>query len=442
MKSGLRVLVYLYIYSIVFDGIFRKWLLPQYSTPIMAIKQVLAVLIFIYGCRYWKYFTKWEIGSLLIGFITFLTTLAFGHGNIYVALYGCLPFFFGIPLCLIISKILYKDDLIRIGKVFVFVLFVNSILIIAQYNLPITHILNYTAGDVERIEDYAISELAGGFRPMGIFYHSTHNSLFSLVALSFLLYFYFFRKGIANKLFLIVVLVLDIVASVCSVSRTNIFLHIGLIAFFFLVISNFKTKRNFVLSILIFLPIFYFFVQKTTFFTGAIENLENRFENASEAQYAGESTLQGTINDVWYRGIQYHVKAVTNPKAFDGSAPPFWGFGQGMSTQIGGRLLDVGGENSGFSLAEFDGLRIMCESGLLLGWLVIFLRLGYAFRFLLKIMSLKRYQFFLSLCLLLPFLKSFFIISNWGNLFLANMAFVIGGLFLASLRGEEYKYET
>lgn len=432
MKSSLRILVYLYIYSIVFDGIFRKWLLPQYSSPIMAIKQVLAVLIFIYGCRYWKYFTKWEIGSLLIGFITFLTTLAFGHGNIYVALYGCLPFFFGIPLCLIISKILYKDDLIRIGKVFVFVLFVNSILIIAQYNLPITHILNYTAGDVERIEDYAISELAGGFRPMGIFYHNTHNSLFSLVALSFLLYFYFFRKGIVTKLFLIVVLVLDVVACVCSVSRTNIFLHIGLIAFFFLVISNFKTKRNFVLSIFIFLPIFYFFVQKTTFFTGAIENLENRFENASEAQYADESTLQGTLNDIWYRGIQYHVNAMINPKTFDGSTPPFWGFGQGMSTQIGGRILDVGGENSGFSLAEFDGLRIMCESGLLLGWFIVILRLGYVLRFFLKALHYKKRKQFMSYCLLPAFFVSFFLTTTWGNLFSANMTFVIGGLFLAS----------
>lgn len=434
MKSGLRVLVYLYIYSIVFDGIFRKWLLPQYSTPIMAVKQVLAAIIFVYGYRYWKYFTGWERASLAIGFIAFLTTLAFGHGNIYVALYGCLPFFFGIPLCLIISKILYKDDLIRIGKVFVFVLFVNSILIIAQYNLPITHILNYTAGDVERIEDYAISELAGGFRPMGIFYHGTHNSLFSLVALSFLLYFYFFRKGIANKLFLIVVLVLDIVASVCSVSRTNIFLHIGLIAFFFLVISNFKTKRNFVLSILIFLPIFYFFVQKTTFFTGAIENLENRFENASEAQYAGESTLQGTINDVWYRSVQYHLNAIIDPKTFDDQSPPFWGFGQGMSTQIGGRLLNVGDSRSGFTLAEFDGLRIMCESGLLLGWSIIFLRLGYVLRFLIKAVRFKRQKYFLAFCLLPPFFISFYLLSNWGNIFSANMAFVIGGLFLASMK--------
>lgn len=434
MKSGLRVLVYLYIYSIVFDGIFRKWLLPQYSTPIMAVKQVLAAIIFVYGYRYWKYFTGWERASLAIGFIAFLTTLAFGHGNIYVALYGCLPFFFGIPLCLIISKILYKDDLIRIGKVFVFVLFVNSILIIAQYNLPITHILNYTAGDVERIEDYAISELAGGFRPMGIFYHGTHNSLFSLVALSFLLYFYFFRKGIANKLFLIVVLVLDIVASVCSVSRTNIFLHIGLIAFFFLVISNFKTKRNFVLSILIFLPIFYFFVQKTTFFTGAIENLENRFENASEAQYAGESTLQGTINDVWYRSVQYHLNAIIDPKTFDDQSPPFWGFGQGMSTQIGGRLLNVGDSRSGFTLAEFDGLRIMCESGLLLGWSIIFLRLGYVLRFLIKAVRFKRQKYFLAFCLLPPFFISFYLLSNWGNIFTANMSFIIGGLFLASMK--------
>lgn len=431
---NLRLLIYIYIYTTVFDGIFRKWLLPQYSIPIMAIKQIFAVIIFIFGYKYWKYFTGWERASLVIGFIAFLTTLAYGHGNVYVALYGCLPFFFGIPLCLIISRVFDANDLTKIGKVFIFTLFINSILIIIQYNLPVNHILNYTAGDITRIEDYAISELSGGFRPKGIFYHSTHNSGFSFIALSFLLYFYFFRKGIANKLFLIVVLVLDIVASVCSVSRTNIFLHIGLIAFFFLVISNFKTKRNFVLSILIFLPIFYFFVQKTTFFTGAIENLENRFENASEAQYAGETTMQGTINDIWYRGVMYHVNAIVDPKTFDGQSPPFWGFGQGMSTQIGGRLLGLNEGISGFALAEFDGLRIMCESGLLLGWAIIFLRLGYVFRFLLKSISFKRQKMFIAFSLLLPFFISFFLLSNWGNIFSANLSFIIGGLFLTSLR--------
>ena len=96
--------------------------------------------------------------------------------------------------------------------------------------------------------------------------------------------------------------------------------------------------------------------------------------------------------------------------------------------------MDVGGENSGFSLAEFDGLRIMCESGLLLGWSIIFLRLGYVLRFLIKAVRFKRQKYFLAFCLLPPFFISFYLLSNWGNIFSANMAFVIGGLFLASMK--------
>ena len=432
----LRTLIYLYIYSTVFDGIFRKWLLPQYSTPLMAVKEILAVMIFVCGCRYWKYFTGWERASLVIGFIAFLTTLAFGHGNIYVALYGCLPFFFGIPLCLIISKAFRPEGTIRIGKLFVLVLLVNSVLIIVQYNLPIAHVLNYTAGDTERIEDYAISELSGGFRPSGIFYHNSHNSLFSLVALSFLLYFFFFQKGISAfwRFLLMLVFVVDIIACVCSVSRTNVFLHIGLIAFFFLFVANTRARSRFIVTILLLLPVFYVLSQKTSFLKGAFDNLENRFEIASEAQYADESTMQGTMNDIWYRGVQYHVNAIINPKTFDGQSPPFWGFGQGMSTQVGGQLLKIGEENAGFSLAEFDGLRIMCESGLLLGWSIIFLRLGYVLRFFPQSVHYKKYKKNMAFCLLLPFFIAFFLMTTWGNLFSANMSFIIGGLFLTSLK--------
>lgn len=435
MKNQLRILVYIYICSTIFDGIFRKWLLPQYSTPIMAVKQVLAAIIFVYGYRYWKYFTGWERASLAIGFIAFLTTLAYGHGNIYVALYGCLPFFSGIPLCLIISKVLDAEDVIKIGRLFVLVLFINSILIIVQFNLPTSHFFNQIPANAESSTDKAISELAGGYRPKGIFYHSTQNSLFSLIAFSFLLYLYFFRKvNIKGKIFLLLVFVVDIIACICSVSRMNVFLHIGLIIAFFLFISSVQTKRNFIIALFIILPIFHFLLQKTSFLSEAIENMENRFELASEAQYQDETTMRGTLNDIWYRSVQYHLNAIIDPKTFDDQSPPFWGFGQGMSTQIGGRLLNVGDSRSGFTLAEFDGLRIMCESGLLLGWSIIFLRLGYVLRFLIKAVRFKRQKYFLAFCLLPPFFISFYLLSNWGNIFTANMSFIIGGLFLASMK--------
>ena len=43
--------VYLYLFFILYDGVLRKWILVGLSTPIMMIKQVIAVLICLFGIR-------------------------------------------------------------------------------------------------------------------------------------------------------------------------------------------------------------------------------------------------------------------------------------------------------------------------------------------------------------------------------------------------------
>ena len=435
MKKLLNIATYIYIITTLFEGIFRKWILPQFSTPLMAVKQIIGCTIFSLGIGYWKYFTAWEKSSILIGIIAFFSTMLFGHGNLAVAIYGCLPMIFGIPLCLIISKVFEEQDVIKIGKLFVVVAFVNCVFLIIQYNLPITHFLNFMAGDSSRIEEMSISELAGGFRPSGLFYHSTHNALFSLIGLSFVLYFYFYKRSI-NFFGFLGFLVLDIIACLCSVSRTNVLMHIGLILVFFILVAKKREKRQTVITLIIFICAISLVSRITNTYKSAVTNMSNRFEQASEAQYRGASTTQGTLNDIWYRGVQYQINAIIDPKTFDEESPPFWGFGQGMSTQIGGQILGVGEENSGFSLGEFDGLRIMCESGLLVGWIIIYIRLGYAFRFLFSIARMKRRKQFLALCLLFSFITSFYLLNNWGNLFTANMAFIVGGLFLTSYKSK------
>ena len=157
-----------------------------------------------------------------------------------------------------------------------------------------------------------------------------------------------------------------------------------MLSFFFLFAANAKKKKLFIKVGVFSLPLL-FVLASTSILESAFDNLGNRFESASQSQYQGSSTMEGTINDIVYRVFIYHFDALIEPKDLSGEAPPLWGFGQGMGTHVGGRLLGLGKFTSGFSLAEWDGLRIMCESGLIIGWLIIFLRVGYAFRFLFKI---------------------------------------------------------
>lgn len=434
----MRFLIYFYIFFTIFDGVFRKWILPQLSNGLMVVKGIIAVIILFKGIKYWNKFTSWEISSILLGYISFILTLLFGHGNLGVAIYGCFPLLVGIPVCFIIGKALDNNDIMVIGRWFVYIAIINSILITIQFMLPVGHIINIYGGNPEGIEDRSVASLSGAFRPSGLFYHSTHNVSFCSLAFAFILYFYFVRRDVIKRNLLQLALLLELISIVLSSSRTNVFVHIGILSLFFLFAANAKKKKLFIKVVVFSLPLL-LVLASTSILGSAFDNLGNRFESASQSQYQGSSTMEGTMNDIVYRVFTYHLDALIEPKTFTGEEPPFWGFGQGMGTQVGGQLLGVGKNTAGFSLGEFDGLRIMCESGLLIGWLIIFLRVGYAFRFLFKISLLRRKHLYLSLCILPSFLLMFYIITTWGNLFICNFAFIVGGLFFASLKNK-YNY--
>ena len=426
-------LVYFFLFSILYDGIFRKWILVGLSTPIMMIKQVIAVLICLFGIHYFSRMTRWELSFFVIGIFVFITSLLFGHQSFIVAIYGCLPYWFGLPLCFIIGKVLNYDDLLKIGWIIVITSIINSLLLIVQFNLPISHILNYQGGEVDQeLLGYSISSLQGGFRPSGLFVHNSQNALFQMLALVFILYLLFIRAVQPRRNLLIVALVLDLVSLPFSVSRTNIFYHVGILAFFFLFCLR-KEQRTTIFKSIPLILIGLFLLSFIPSVNSAIDTIQARFIDANEDQFVGKSTLQGTLLDLYNRNIVYNVEAIIRPKTFDGESIPFWGYGQGMSTQVGGRILGIK-ENAGFALAEWDGLRIMCESGYIFGWSIIFIRMAYAFRYLFSINRFRRKHYYLSLILLPAFLVSFYLLNNWGNLFLANLSFLIGGLFLASTK--------
>ena len=427
----IKRLVYLYLFLILYDGVLRKWILEGLSTPIMMIKQVIAVLICLFGIRFFSRMTWWERSFFVIGIMVFMTSLLFGHQNIIVAIYGCLPFWFGLPVCFIIGKILKYDDLIKIGWIFIITSIINSLILIIQFNLPIDHFLNYQTGEVEReLIGYSISSLQGGFRPGGLFVHDSQNSMFQMIAFVFILYFLFIRTIHRYKSIIIIALILDVVSLPFSVSRTNIFYHIGVFLFFFLFCLP-KSQMKMIMKNLPFVIIGLVLLSFLPIVNSAINTIVARFADASVDQYAGRGTIEGTLLDLYYRNVVYNIEAIINPKTFEGESIPFWGFGQGMSTQVGGRLLGIT-ENAGFALAEWDGLRIMCESGYFFGWAIIFIRMGYAFRYLFSIKTFKQKHYYLSLIILPAFLVTFYLLNNWGNLFLSNMSFLVGGLFLAS----------
>lgn len=431
-----RWLILLFLLSIIFDGVFRKWLLVPFSAQLMMVKQIIAILICLVNISSISRMRLWEKSFICVGFIAFLTTMAFGHQNLTVAVYGCLPLWFGLPVCNIIGKKTQIVDLLVYIRIIIFSSIINSLLMMIQFTLSPSHILNYRGGEIDsRIENVNVSELSGMFRPAGLFLHSSQSNLFMLLSLVLILYCLFINRNILSKKYLIVAFILEIFACVCSASRTCIMLHIGTFVVFVLFCIGSHNKIKILKRLCVLLPIMLLLIL-TPIGNKAINNLENRFTEASQVQSRNVSTMQGTLNDIWNRNVVYNVKAIVDPHTMDGNSIPFMGYGQGLSTQVGGKLLKLNMGKSGFALAEWDGLRIMCESGYILGWLIIFIRLGYVFRFLPHLNDYCKKNYFLTTCLFLPFFMSFYLLNTWGNVFMANFAFLSGGLFLSALKSE------
>ena len=433
------LLINIYIFLILYDGIFRKWVFPSLSSSIMALKQLVAVCIVLYGLKYINKMTGWEKSFAFIGFIVFLLTLLFGHGNIFVDIWGCLPYWFGLTVCFIIGKLLSVNDLYRLGKIIVYTSILNSILVIIQFQLPVSHILNSSEinESMSRISDMSAADLAGAFRPSGIFIYNTGNTTFTLLAYSFILYFLFVKQKVLKRNMLFLSLVLVVLSSLCSASRTCVFYVLGMTLFFILTCLKGKSISKIIKFIAFSVPIV-IIISFTSVGKKACDNLQNRFDNASESQYGEHhSTTDGTLNDIFDRTIKYNIGALIDPHPISKEDVPFFGFGQGMSTQVGAKLLNLGKGSSGFSLAEWDGLRIVCESGILFGWIIIYIRLGYVLRFCGYISRCRKRNYCLPIILFPSFFLAFYLTSTWGNAFNANYAFLIGGLFLVAKNNEK-----
>lgn len=428
-SSILRFLITLFILLIFYDAIFRKWITPSLSNIIMPIKIFVCILIILKGYKYVKSYTVWEKSFAFIGCILFFTSLMLGHGNLYVTIWGCLPYWIGLTCCYTLGKILSINDIKRIGVLIVYTAIFHSILTIIQFTLPVNHFLNVGAAAIDQIAEMTAGELSGMFRPQGIF--MTTAPTFMLLALSFILYFLNFSKGVISRKILILSFVLTVTAAIFSTSRSTIFVLSGLLLYFIFFCVNKRISGNIIKYMLVIIP-FMFLITLTPLGKIAINNMGNRFSNASETVSGDRGkTTKGNLLDIYNRTVGYNINAILDPHTLDGERPPFWGYGQGISTQTGGRLLG-NTKHSGFALAEWDGLRIMCESGYLFGWIVIYIRMAYVCRFLPKLSLMKRSQKMLAMMLFPSFFISFFLSNTWGNAFNACIAFLIGGMFLSA----------
>ncbi|MCA1761454.1 MAG: hypothetical protein ABR574_03150 [Cryomorphaceae bacterium] len=411
----LKIGVWLYFFLLIFEGALRKWFLPGFSELILIIRDPVGIVIMVYAWYYRLFPTvNYIVAMFIIGGIAFFTTLFIGHGNIFVSLFGARILLIHFPLIFLIGTFFNKDDVIKMGKVIVWISIPMVILIALQFYSPQSALVNRGVGG--NLEGSGFSGAMEFFRPSGTFSFTNGTTLFFSMAASFIFYFWLRPNGV-HKIVLLAATVALIAAIPLSISRGLVF-SIGVILIF--LIFSVSQKPKFMGQIVVTLISFFilvFFLQKIEFFQTSTEVLQTRFDNAARS----EGGLEGTLVDRYLGGL---ISAIV-----EADERPFFGKGLGLGTNAGSALM---GSGRVFLLSEGEWGRLIGEMGAVLGIATIVIRLLLSFDYALKsFRALKREK--ILPWMLLSFALLVFPQGQWAQPTTLGFSTLIMGLLIASL---------
>ena len=412
LKQG----VWLYFLLLIFEGGLRKWLIPGLATPLLLIRDPIAI---------WLVLTTWRkdllptnatlIGIVLIGIAGTFTAIFLGHRNLGVALYGARLLLIHFPLVFVIGRLFSRQDVLKMGKVALMMTIPMTILIIMQFYSPQSSWVNRGVGG--DIAGAGFSGSGNFFRPPGTFSFTNGTTLFYSMVTPFVFYFLFHQKEISRFLFIAASLSL-LVAIPFTISR-SLFFQFGLTGIFCLFsLLNYPKFLFTFLFMVIGIIVMVLILNNIDLFHTAIEAFFNRFESANEI----EGGIHGVLVDRFLGGM---VGALT-----ESQNQPFFGYGLGIGTNAGSAILTG---NRAFLVAEEEWGRIIGELGPLMGLCVIFLRIKLTLSIV--IASIKKLLKGDSLpWILLSFGLITMAQGGWAQPTSLGFCVMIGGLMLASLR--------
>ncbi|RKS13306.1 hypothetical protein [Flavobacterium sp. 120] len=416
LKKG----IWVYFILLIMEGGLRRWFLPSLATPLLIIRDPLAAYLLFTAYRF-NFFPKYRFLPLLfwIGIISIFTALFFGHGNVFVALFGARILLIQFPMLCLIACIFDRSDVIEMGKVILWLSIPMAILISLQFYSPQSAWVNRGVGD--ELGGAGFSGANGYFRPPGTFsFISGTASFFGLVA-CFVFYFWLQPKYI-NKLVLISATLALLVAIPTSISRSLFFGTVISLLFFLVAKSSQPGFLKNMVQLLLGFLVLIIVVLSTDKFNTQIEAFTARFTSANEI----EGGLDGVLIDRFLGGLVGAFIHIDDSHAF-------FGQGIGMGTNVGAQLLSG---KTAFLISEGEWGRLIGESGMLFGTLIILVRISMT-----ATISIQSFKFLRRGDALPWMLLSFGFINllqaQWAQPTNLGFYVLIGGLILASLKKTE-----
>lgn len=408
--------IWLYFYLLIFEGALRKWVLPDLAEPLLILRDPIAIWLLFKAIQtnLWRP-NMYVIVLWGITILAFILALIFGHGNIAVAVYGFRITIIHFPLIFLIGSILGQADVLKMGRVMLWLAIGMTILVAIQFYSPQSAWINRGIGG--DLEGSGFSGAAGFFRVPGTFSFTNGLSKFYGLAAAFIFYFWISKNKEVSSWLLAGSTLALLAAIPLSISRTVLF-EVALTLLFMIIITGRNIK---VVTRIIGVSVGGFFLlillNSFDFFQVAKFAFMERFSSAN----ASEGGLEGVFIDRFLGGMY----GALNNENFS-----FWGAGLGIGTNVGAKLMTG---STVYLISEGEWGRLIGEMGFILGFLVILIRGSIVFVFLGKAWdSIKHGN-------ILPWmLMSFGLINilqgQWAQPTSLGFGVLIGGLVLASLK--------
>ena len=359
-----QLLLWMYFWLLLFEGVLRKWILPGLSNPLLVIRDPVCILAIYYGWNDLIYSAvrSWVVSIWVIGILAFAAGVLVGHGDVVTAFFGARILFLHFPLIFLFAAVFNREDLWRFGKWTLILAIPMACLIAAQFSLPFDHILNIGPGGEDSFKIW------GGLdklRPSGAFSFISGVAGFFSLALVFLMgWLICGPRPLPIWIWLSAGAILF--ALPLSISRTMFFLYVS--ALISAAVASFLAGfafRRFLAGLAV-VGTLALGISTFGLFQEAKEAFLSRWEGAN--MYEAEGSVYGVL-----------TKRVGGP-IFESLAMfhnvEILGKGIGLGTNVG--AVRATGDK-GFIVSEGAWPVIIGEMGPFLGFLWIFWRLALAF---------------------------------------------------------------
>lgn len=358
-----RKAIWIYLFLLVFEGALRKWFLPSLATPLLIIRDPIAIWLTIVGWQKGWLNNAYVKVMMIVSTLSFVLTLLVGHHNLFVALFGWRIYFFHFPMIFVMGKILSRTDLLKMGQFLLWLSIPMTVLIVIQFYSPQTAWVNLGVGGEGTA---GFGGAMGYMRPPGTFSFTSGYVAFQGVVGCLLIYYLVMNDTLPEAYrfstwVLILLAACYLLTIPMSISRTHFFqtsvflLFLGVAA-----VRKAKLKNRFLKFMAVALV-----AVVVLSFTGiadtGIEAFTARFDGANKA----EGGMEGVVGNRYFGGLW---------RGLMGFDIPVFGYGLGLGTNVGARLMGGNMYSFGFN-AENEWERIVGECGLIIGWVIIGVRL-------------------------------------------------------------------